>query len=361
MLYNIFYPLHDYYPIFNVFRYITFRSVYALITAFFISLVLGPWVISYLKNLKLSQKFKGYEPECHKVKEGIPTMGGVLIILSTVFATLLWADLKNVYIWIIFLVFISTSILGFIDDYIKTVRGQPNGIKARVKFLYQSVIACIAVYFIIKVNSTGNATILLFPFFKNMVFDLGFYYYFFAIFVIVGTSNAVNLTDGLDGLAIMPSVIAFGTFVLFSYLTGHIAFSEYLNIEYIRGSGELAVFCSAMVGSGLGFLWFNAFPASVFMGDLGSLPIGSALGTIAVITKQEILLAIVGIVFVIETISVILQVGFFKATKGKKLFKMAPIHHHFELKNWSEPKIIVRFWIISFIFALLALSTLKLR
>jgi phospho-N-acetylmuramoyl-pentapeptide-transferase len=361
MFYNILYPLNEYVSIFNIFKYITFRTAYATITAFVLSVLLAPYVIQKLKSLQLSQKHKGLEPERHREKEGTPTMGGLLIIFCAVLSTILWADLKNSYVWIVLFVFIGTALLGFADDYIKTIKKNPLGLSPRVKFLGQLIIATIAGYCIVHTDTSNIATVLTFPFFKNLHIDLSYFYIVFAIFIIIGTSNAVNLTDGLDGLAIMPTVIAFGTFILFVYLAGHIKFSAYLHIPYVRGSGELAVFCGSMVGAGLGFLWFNAFPASVFMGDVGSLPIGASLGTVAVIAKQEIVLAIVGGIFVIETISVILQVGFFKATRGRRLFRMAPIHHHYELKGWSEPKIIVRFWIISVVLALIALSTLKIR
>lgn len=361
MLYNLLYPLSDYFIIFNVFKYITFRTAYALITSFLLALILGPYIINLLRNLHIQQKTKGYEPERHKIKEGTPTMGGVLIIISVSISTILWSDLRNPYVWIVIFVFLTTGFLGFYDDYKKTIIGKPLGLNAKGKLFFQLLISFIATYLIIKIDSTGNSTKLALPFFKNLVFDMGIFYYLLAIFIIIGASNAVNLTDGLDGLAIMPTVIAFGTFVVFVYVAGNSKFADYLNILYVRDCGEIAIFCGSMVGGGLGFLWFNAYPASVMMGDMGSLSIGASLGTVSIISKQEIVLAIVGIVFVIETLSVILQVGFFKATNGKRLFKMAPIHHHFEMKNWSEPKIIVRFWIISFIFALIALSTLKLR
>jgi len=361
VLYNLLYPLSEHFILFNVFKYITFRTAYAIITSLLISLFVGGYLINTLKEMQLSQKAKGYEPARHREKEGTPTMGGIMIILTALFSTLLWADLTNLYIWIVLFVFITTGVLGFADDYIKTVKKDPEGMKPSVKFSLQLVIAAFAVVSIIIVDESGDATKLALPFFKNMVFDLSFFYILFALFVIVGTSNAVNLTDGLDGLATMPSVIAFGTFILFSYVTGHVQFADYLQIIYVEGSGELAVFCGAMLGAGLGFLWYNTFPATVFMGDVGSLSIGAALATVAVITKHEIVLAIVGGVFVIETVSVIMQVGFFKVTKGRRLFRMAPIHHHFELKGWEEPKIIVRFWILAFMLAMIAISTLKLR
>lgn len=361
MLYNLLYPLWEYFTLFNVFKYITFRTAYAVITALLLSLLLGPKIISLLKKLQLSQVTKGYEPERHKLKEGTPTMGGILIIASGGLSTFLWADLKNPYIWILLFVFIGSGCIGFVDDFIKTVKKNPEGIRPKTKFISQVVVAIIGLVFIVWVDKSGSALKLSVPFFKNIVINLSYFYIIFGLFVVVGTSNAVNLTDGLDGLATMPSVIAFGAMAIFVYVTGNIKIANYLQIFYVNGVGEIAIFCGSMVGAGLGFLWFNAYPASVFMGDVGSLSIGAALGTVAVIAKQEIVLAILGGLFVIETMSVILQVGFFKATKGKRLFRMAPIHHHFELKGWAEPKIIVRFWIVAFVLALVALSTLKLR
>jgi len=326
-----------------------------------ITLLIGPYVIRKLKEMSFNMKSKGYEPDRHKVKEGTPTMGGVIIVGSAVFSSLLWADLKNPYIWIVLFVFISYGLLGFVDDYKKTILKNPNGISARTKFMGQLVVAVAAMAMIMLADKGGVSTKLAMPFFKKFVVDLSFYYFAFALFVIIGTSNAVNLTDGLDGLAIAPAVIAFATIGLFVYLAGHVKFADYLQIIYVRDAGELTIFCGAMVGAGLGFLWFNAYPASVFMGDVGSLSIGGALATVAVIAKHEIVLAIVGGLFVVETLSVIFQVGYFKVTHGKRLFRMAPIHHHFELSGWSETKITVRFWIISIILALVALSTLKLR
>ena len=302
-----------------------------------------------------------YEPDRHKQKEGTPTMGGVIIVGSAVFSSLLWADLKNPYLWIVLFVFISYGLLGFVDDYKKTILKNPDGISAKAKFMGQLVIAVAATAMIMQVYVGSNATRLAMPFFKHIIVDLSYFYFAFAIFVIIGSSNAVNLTDGLDGLAIMPAVIAFSTIGLFVYLAGHVKFADYLQIIYVRDAGELSVFCGAMVGAGLGVLWVNAHPASVFMGDVGSLAIGGALATVAVIAKHEIALAIVGGIFVMETMSVILQVGYFKISGGKRLFRMAPIHHHFELAGWSETKVTVRFWIISIILALVALSTLKLR
>ncbi len=361
MLYNLLYPLSEYFVLFNVFKYITFRTAYAILTSLLISLFVGGYLVKTLEKMQLSQRSKGYEPERHRQKEGTPTMGGIMIIMSALISTILWADMTNIYVWTVLFVFIVTGAVGFVDDYIKTVKKNPEGMKPRVKFILQLLIAFVGVTIVLMADSSDVSTKLAFPFFKELVLDLSFFYIIFAMFVVVGTSNAVNLTDGLDGLATMPSVIAFGTFILFSYVTGHVQFAEYLQILYVPGAGELAVFCGAMLGAGLGFLWYNTFPASVFMGDVGSLSIGAALGMVAVITKHEIVLAIVGGVFVIETISVIMQVGFFKMTNGRRLFRMAPIHHHFELKGWEEPKIIVRFWILAFMLAIIAISTLKLR
>ncbi|MGD9808852.1 MAG: phospho-N-acetylmuramoyl-pentapeptide-transferase [Deferribacterales bacterium] len=361
MLYNLLVPLADQLSILNVFRYITFRAAYAAVTAMLITLIVGPYAIRRLRELSFNMKSKGYEPDRHKAKEGTPTMGGIIIVGSATITTLLWADLRNPYVWITLFVFVSYGFLGFVDDYKKTILKNPNGISARTKFMGQLVVAVAATAMLMQVDTSGNVTRLAMPFFKHLVIDLSYFYFVFALFVIIGTSNAVNLTDGLDGLAIAPSVIAFGTIGLFVYLTGHVKFADYLQIIYIRDAGELAIFCGAMVGAGLGFLWFNAHPASVFMGDVGSLAIGGALATVAVIAKHEIVLAIVGGIFVMETLSVIFQVGYFKMSGGKRLFRMAPIHHHFELSGWGETKIVIRFWIISIILALVALSTLKLR
>lgn len=361
MLYNLLVPLAEQLSILNVFRYITFRTAYAAVTAMLITLIVGPYAIRKLKEMSFNMKSKGYEPDRHKAKEGTPTMGGIIIVGSAVFSSLLWADLTNAYLWITLFVFISYGVLGFVDDFKKTILKNPNGISAKTKFMGQLVVAVAATAMVMQVDMGDKSTLLAMPFFKHFIIDLSYFYFAFAVFVIIGSSNAVNLTDGLDGLAIAPTIIAFGTLGLFVYLTGHIKFADYLQIIYIRDAGELAIFCGAMVGAGLGFLWFNAHPASVFMGDVGSLSIGGAMATVAVIAKHEIVLAIVGGVFVMETVSVIMQVGYYKMSGGKRFFKMAPIHHHFELSGWSETKITVRFWIISIILALVALSTLKLR
>ncbi|MBQ3032926.1 MAG: phospho-N-acetylmuramoyl-pentapeptide-transferase [Deferribacterales bacterium] len=361
MLYNLLYPLAEYVSVFNVFRYLTFRTMYATLTALLITMLIGTLVTNLLKKWKLSQMTKGYEPKRHKSKEGTPTMGGLIIIAASVTATLLWADMTNHYIWITLFVYISFACIGFADDYVKTIRHNPEGLSGKCKMLFELLAAFIAVGLLVSLDKSGVVSVLTVPFFKNLVFQLSWFYLIFAVFVIVGTSNAVNLTDGLDGLATMPAVTAFAAYAVLAYLTGNMVFSEYLHQPFIRGVGELSVFCGAMLGAGLGFLWFNTFPATIFMGDVGSLSMGAALGVVACIVKHEILLLIIGGVFVMETLSVILQVSYFKFTGGKRLFRMAPLHHHFELKGWSEPKIIVRFWIITFILVLIAMSTLKLR
>ena len=358
MLYNLLYPLHTISPVFNVFRYITFRTIYATVTALVLTLFLGPWFIRKLTSLQIGQQVRDDGPASHRKKSGTPTMGGLLILFSLLTSTLLWADLKNVFIWI---VVISTGLLGYLgwlDDWQKVSRKNSKGLSARTKLVSQTAVGLlvgIALYY----HPTFN-THLYVPFFKKITPDLGVFYILFTALIIVGASNAVNLTDGLDGLAIGLVLIVTGTYVLFSYFAGNIKIANYLQISYVAGSGELTIFCGAMAGAGMGFLWFNAYPAQVFMGDVGSLALGGSLGMVAAITKNEILLAIVGGVFVIEALSVIFQIGSFKLRR-KRIFQMAPIHHHFELKGWAEPKIIVRFWIIAILFALLAISTLKLR
>ncbi|MFY9707913.1 MAG: phospho-N-acetylmuramoyl-pentapeptide-transferase [Desulfobacterales bacterium] len=359
MLYHLLYPLHTSISAFNVFRYITFRAIYASLTAFLICFVLGPWFIRKLREMQIGQYIRDDGPQAHLKKAGTPTMGGTLIIFSIVVSTLLWTNLTNFYVWILLMVTTSYAGIGFIDDYLMQVKKRSKGLSARGKLALQTLVAVMAgVLVTTRPDFNTQVTI---PFFKNILPHLGLGYVVFAAFVIVGTSNAVNLTDGLDGLAIGPVVIAAVTYMIFAYVAGNIKIADYLQITYVAGSGEAAIFCSAMAGAGVGFLWFNAYPAQMFMGDVGSLPLGGALGTIAVITKQEILLVLVGGLFVIEALSVIFQVGFFKITKGRRIFRMAPLHHHFELKGWAEPKVIVRFWIIALALALLAMSTLKLR
>ncbi|HIJ82276.1 MAG TPA: phospho-N-acetylmuramoyl-pentapeptide-transferase [Desulfuromonadales bacterium] len=358
MLYHIFYPLANNIKLFNIFKYLTFRTIYAMITALVVCFVLGPWIIRKLESLQARQVIRTDGPESHLQKQGTPTMGGVIILAAIVIPTLLWADLTNQYIWITLFITIGYGLIGFVDDYKKVVEKDTKGLSARQKMFWQVVLAgAVAVFLFLK---PGFSQELFFPFFKKFHPDLWIWFIPFAAVVIVGSSNAVNLTDGLDGLAIGPVAINAATYMLFSYIAGHATLSAYLQIPRVVGAGELAVLCGAMVGAGLGFLWYNSYPAEVFMGDVGSLSLGGTLGTIAVLTKQEILLVIVGGIFVIEALSVIFQVGSYKY-RGKRIFRMAPIHHHFELKGVAEPKIIVRFWIISIILALVAISTLKMR
>ncbi|MGA7145989.1 MAG: phospho-N-acetylmuramoyl-pentapeptide-transferase [Desulfobacterales bacterium] len=359
MLYHLLYPLHQTLSVFNVFRYITFRTIYASLTAFLICFFMGPWVIRKLSYMQVGQYVRDDGPQTHLQKAGTPTMGGTLILFSIVVSTLLWANLTDYFVWIVLLVTIGFGGIGFIDDYLMQIKKQSKGLTVRNKLLLQTILAMIigALVYI----SPDFSTRITIPFFKHISPDFGWGYILFAALVIIGTSNAVNITDGLDGLAIGPFIVASATYMVFAYVAGHVKIANYLQINYIAGSGEVAVFCGAMVGAGMGFLWFNAYPAQIFMGDVGSLALGAAIGTVAVITKQEILLILVGGLFVIETLSVIFQVGFFKMTSGRRIFRMAPLHHHFELKGWPEPKVIVRFWIISIALALIAMSTLKLR
>jgi phospho-N-acetylmuramoyl-pentapeptide-transferase len=359
MLYHLLYPLHTSVSAFNVFRYITFRTIYAALTAFLLCFLLGPWAIEKLSRLQVGQYIREDGPKGHLQKAGTPTMGGLLIISSVCVSTLLWARLDVVYVWIMLLSTIGTALIGFLDDYLKQTKRHSGGLSARGKFTLQSVVALTVGILVCLVPDFPTQVTL--PFFKGVSLNIGWGYVLFAALIIIGTSNAVNLTDGLDGLAIGPVIIAAATYMIFAYLAGHAKLAEYLQITHVPGSGEIAVFCGALAGAGMGFLWFNAYPAQVFMGDVGSLPLGAALGTVAVITKQEILLVVVGGLFVMEALSVIFQVGFFKMTRGRRIFRMAPLHHHFELKGWAEPKVIVRFWIISIALALLSLSTLKLR
>ena len=359
MIYYLLYPLHTAYSFFNVFRYITFRTIFASITALLICLVVGPWLIRKLQSLQIDQQIREDGPQSHQIKKGTPTMGGVLIIFAVVISTVLWANLSINYTWLILLVTVGFGLIGFIDDYRKLAGQSSKGISGKARLSAEIVIALfVSIILYLKPGFNSQVTI---PFFKTVLPNLGWGYVLLSTFIIVGTANAVNLTDGLDGLAIGPATICFATYVLFAYFSGNIKVASYLQIPYVSGSGELAVFCGALVGAALGFLWFNAYPAEIFMGDVGSLSLGAALGTTAIITKQEILLAIVGGIFVVETFSVIFQVGYFKLTQGKRIFRMAPLHHHFELKGWAEPKVIVRFWIISILLALMAISTLKLR
>ena len=359
MLYHLLYPLHTTLSVFNVFRYITFRTIYASLTAFFICFLLGPWIIRKLSGLQVGQYIRDDGPQSHLSKAGTPTMGGLLIVFSIVTSVLLWSDLTNHFTWIVLFVIIGYGLVGFIDDYLMQIKKRSKGLNVRNKLMLQFGLALITGYLVYA--SPDFSTQVTIPIFKNLSPDLGWGYILFAAFVIVGASNAVNLTDGLDGLAIGPVIIAATTYMIFAYVAGHIKIANYLQINYVVGSGEVAILCGTLAGAGMGFLWFNAYPAQIFMGDVGSLSLGAGLGTIAVITKQEILLVLVGGLFVVEALSVIFQVGFFKMTSGRRIFRMAPLHHHFELKGWPEPKVIVRFWIIAIALALLAMSTLKLR
>ncbi|HEY5756387.1 MAG TPA: phospho-N-acetylmuramoyl-pentapeptide-transferase [Steroidobacter sp.] len=345
---------------FRVFQYLTLRAILAALTALVISFLIGPWMIQKLQVNQIGQRVRDDGPKTHLPKAGTPTMGGLLILVAITFSTLLWADLSNRFVWVTLLVTLAFGLIGFWDDYLKLVVGNTKGLIARYKYFWQSVagLGCaVALYMTAK---TPAETALYVPLFKQVMIPLGIWYIGLAYFVVVGTSNAVNLTDGLDGLAIMPAVLVGGALGVFAYATGNAVFSNYLGIPFIEGTGEILVFCATLVGAGLGFLWFNTYPAQVFMGDIGALALGAALGIVAVIVRQEIILFVMGGVFVMETVSVMLQVASFKLT-GKRIFRMAPIHHHFELKGWAEPKVIVRFWIISVILVLIGLATLKVR
>lgn len=352
--------LVKYYSGFNVFSYLTFRAIVSLLTALCLSLWLGPKMIAWLQKLQIGQVVRNDGPESHFSKRGTPTMGGIMILLAITVSVLLWADLANGYIWCVLLVLLGYGAVGFVDDYRKVVRKDTRGLIARWKYFWQSVIALLIAFVMYGVGKGTPATQLVIPFFKDVMPQLGLFYILLSYFVIVGTSNAVNLTDGLDGLAIMPTVFVAAGFALVAWATGNMNFADYLHIPYLRHAGELVIFCTAIVGAGLGFLWFNTYPAQVFMGDVGSLALGGALGTIAVLLRQEFLLVIMGGVFVMETLSVILQVGSFKL-RGQRVFRMAPIHHHYELKGWPEPRVIVRFWIVSLMLVLIGLATLKVR
>jgi phospho-N-acetylmuramoyl-pentapeptide-transferase len=362
MLYNLARPLAEHFILFNLFRYITFRSGAACLTALLVAFILGPRVIRWLRSLQRNgQPIRADGPERHLLeKKGTPTMGGVLILFALGISTLLWADLHNHYVWAVLFVTLGYGALGFVDDYLKLSRQNHKGVPGRIKLLVQAVIGLIAGIWITSLTREPLASELAVPVFKEVLIPLGYAFPLFATLVMMGSSNAVNLTDGLDGLAIVPTIICAGVFALIAYLVGNRIFAEYLQLNAVAGVGELSVFCSALIGAGLGFLWFNAPPAAVFMGDIGSLSLGGALGAVAVATKHEIVLLIVGGLFVVETVSVIVQVFWFKRT-GRRVFLMAPLHHHFEKKGWSEPTIVIRFWIISMILALVGLATLKIR
>jgi len=352
--------LKDYVSGFNVFTYITMRAIMGALTALVICLVMGPVMIKRLSIRQIGQTVRMDGPKSHLPKAGTPTMGGVLILVAILISTLLWADLKNAYVWIVVAVTGAFGLIGFVDDYRKLILRDPAGMSARAKIFWQSLTAiCVAVILFLMADNPYE-TALLIPYLKGVAIPLGTFYIVLTYFVIVGTSNAVNLTDGLDGLAIMPAVLVGGGLGIFGYAAGNAIFSSYLGIPYIHGAGEMLVFCTSLAGAGLGFLWFNTYPAQVFMGDIGALALGAALGTVAVIVRQELVLVIMGGLFVIETLSVIIQVASFKVT-GRRIFRMAPLHHHYELKGWAEPKVIVRFWIITVILVLVGLSSLKLR
>ncbi len=345
---------------FNVFNYLTMRAILGALTALIISFIVGPKMIKSLSVNQLGQVIREDGPETHLLKAGTPTMGGALILTAICVATVLWADLENHYVWIVLFVTLSFGVIGYVDDYRKLVLQDPAGISAKQKLFWQSSAALVAAIALYVTATDEVQTSLLIPYFKDLSIPLGMFQVVVTYFFIVGFSNAVNLTDGLDGLAIMPTVLVGGALGLFAYVTGNTNFSEYLGIPYVAGTGEIMVFCAAMAGAGLGFLWFNTYPAQVFMGDIGALSLGAALGAVAVIVRQELVLAIMGGVFVVETLSVIIQVSSFKLT-GKRVFRMAPLHHHFALKGWAEPKVIVRFWIITFILVLIGLASLKIR
>lgn len=345
---------------FNVFNYLTMRAILGALTALVICFAVGPRMIAKLSYHQVGQTVRQDGPKSHLPKAGTPTMGGALILTAILISTLLWADLSNKYIWVILAVTLAFGVIGYVDDYKKLVLKDSKGLAARYKFFWQSVTALAAAIALYKMANDDISTSLLIPYFKNLIVPLGIFQIVLTFLVIVGSSNAVNLTDGLDGLAIMPTVLVGGALGIFAYVTGNVNFSEYLGIPYVRGSGEVLVFCTAMAGAGLGFLWFNTYPAQVFMGDIGALSLGAALGVVAVVVRQELVLMIMGGVFVVETLSVVIQVASFKLT-GRRVFRMAPLHHHYELKGWAEPKVIVRFWIITVILVLIGLASLKIR
>lgn len=352
--------LTQYFSFFNVFSYLTFRAILGILTSLLLSLYLGPKLIARLQRMQIGQVVRGDGPESHFSKKGTPTMGGILILGSVLLSTLLWANLENKYVWVVLFVLVSFGWIGFVDDYRKVIRKDPKGLIARWKYFWQSLFAIITAAFLYFTAERPAETALLVPFLKDVMPQLGLLFLALSYFVIVGTSNAVNLTDGLDGLAIVPTIMVAAAFAIIAYVSGNVNFSSYLNIPYLPHASELVVFLAALIGAGLGFLWFNTYPAQVFMGDVGSLALGAVLGVIAILVRQEIVLFIMGGVFVMETLSVILQVGSYKL-RGQRIFRMAPIHHHYELKGWPEPRVIVRFWILSIIFVLIGLATLKLR
>ncbi|BFM06226.1 phospho-N-acetylmuramoyl-pentapeptide-transferase [Halioxenophilus aromaticivorans] len=352
--------LQEYVKEFAVFQYLTLRAILGVLTALSISMMLGPWMIRRLNQLQIGQAVRDDGPQSHLSKSGTPTMGGTLILAAIFVSSLLWSDLSNRYVWVVLVVTAVFAAVGWVDDYRKVVEKNSRGLPARWKYFWQSFAGLGAAIFLYYTAQSPAETQLFVPFFKNVAINMGFFFIPFTYFVIVGSSNAVNLTDGLDGLAIMPSVMVGSALGILAYVTGHTEFSQYLHIANVPGTGELVVFCAALAGAGLGFLWFNTYPAQVFMGDVGALALGAALGTVAVIVRHEIVFFIMSGVFVMETVSVILQVGSYKLT-GRRIFRMAPLHHHFELKGWPEPRVIVRFWIITVMLVLFGLATLKLR
>jgi len=352
--------LSQFHSVFNVFQYLTLRAILGVLTALLISFVVGPWMIRHLSFKQIGQQVRDDGPESHLSKAGTPTMGGALILVAIVSATLLWADLGNRYVWVVVLVTLAFGAIGWIDDYKKLVYGNSKGLSAGAKYSWQSVVALATGLYLFYAAQSPAETELIVPFFKEVAVPMGAWYLVLVYFVVVGSSNAVNLTDGLDGLAILPTVLIAGALAIFAYATGNLFIAKYLHIPFIREVGEVAVFCGAIVGAGLGFLWFNAYPAQVFMGDVGALALGAALGTVAILVRQELVFFVMAGVFVMETVSVILQVASFKLT-GRRIFRMAPLHHHFELQGWPEPRVIVRFWIITVILVLFGLATLKIR
>lgn len=359
MLYWLADKLQGYVHGFRVFQYLTFRSILAALTALILSWIIGPKMIAWLKRMQVGQVVREDGPQSHLSKSGTPTMGGVLILMTMTISCLLWANLSNLYLWCVLFVTLGFGLIGWVDDYKKLVLKNTDGLRPRQKLFFQSLVAILAAIYIYFFS--GISSDLLIPFFKQLEVPLGPFFFIFIYLVLVGASNAVNLTDGLDGLAIMPTVMVGGALGLFAYVSSNVIYADYLVIPYVQNAGELTIFCSALVGAGLGFLWFNAYPAEVFMGDVGSLGLGAALGIVAIFVRQELVLFIMGGIFVAETLSVILQVLYFKKTGGKRLFLMAPLHHHFELKGWAEPKVIVRFWIVTCLLVLCGLASLKIR
>ncbi len=362
MFYHLLYPLHEHWSALNVFQYITFRAAYATVTALLISFIFGGWVIRKLQSLQIGETIRADGPDHHKTKVGTPTMGGVLIISAIVLPTLLWADLSNRFIQLCLLATVWMGALGFIDDYLKVVKRRPKGLIGRVKLVGQVGFSLI-LYAILQLEAPGGTltTQLAVPFLKDVFLEVGWLYLPLVVMVVTGTSNAVNLTDGLDGLAIGLSAFVFLGFAVLSYLTGNVIFADYLNISYMAGAGELTIYCAAVVGAALGFLWFNAHPAQIFMGDTGSLALGGALGTVAILVKRELLLVVLGGMFVVEALSVMLQVASYRWRGGKRIFRMAPLHHHFELSGWAETQVVVRFWVVGILLLLMSMSTLKLQ